>query len=172
MLKAFYQQLRHMANNTEDRFHEHVQQRVGEGATPELEKDLKEAILMMPNITSSISVLWGHLPADSKIKALGSYFMRYMFSAKDFIPEDEAHGLFGYIDDAYFALVVYELLVEELIRVKAPLSKEDLSLKDKASRHSAQIKSVIAPEASEIQQIIGEVLDGEEKTFVELLGDK
>lgn len=166
MLKAFYQQLRHMAANTEDHFHRHVVKRIGaEGATAELESALKDAILTMPQLTSRISSLWGNLRHHSRIKSLGSYFMTYMYNPHDFIPEDEDHGLFGYVDDAYFVCAVYDLLIEELIKMKIPLSEEDLQLRENAVRHKAQIKAVIAPEASEIQRIIGEALDGEDETF-------
>lgn len=168
MLKEFYQQLRHIASNTDHNFHEHVAKRVGSGATESFENILKEAILKIPELTSAIISLWGRLSSDSKFKPLGKYFVTYMCNPKDFIPEDKAHGLFGYLDDAYFVFSVYELLMEELVRMGQSLTPEDQKLKDQALTYKAKIKSVIPEEASEIQQIIGEALDGSDETFKKL----
>lgn len=168
MLKAFYQQLRHMAANTEDNFHVHVIKRVGENAPDSLVTDLKSAILLMPDVTSRISAQWSGLREHSKVKELGSYFMTYMYSPKDFIPEDEEHGLFGYIDDAYFVFSVYVLMTEELAKTKGKLSSEDHEFRDKILKYKAQIKAVIADEAAKIEQMIGEILDGEDFSFTKL----
>lgn len=165
MLKAFYRQLRYLAGAKDDPFHVHVQNRVGKRAVAALEDELRKAILLMPDIMSRISVLWSRLEERSRVKEVGSYFIAYMYNPQDFIPEDEANGLFGYLDDAYLVSLVYDLLTEDLIHSGEYLSKEDEHLRKMVVGFKRKIKSVIPVEAAKIQQMIGEIMVGEDFTF-------
>jgi len=171
MLKAFFNQLRYLADNNNDLFHEHIQKRIGERADAAFVKELKETILLMPDIVARISVLWARLSERSSVRAVGSYFITYMYSPQDFIPENEANGLFGYLDDAYLACLVYNLLTDEILQSGAPLSKEDEALRKQLIGRKDKINSVIPYEATKIQQMIGEVLVGEDATFTSLFVD-
>jgi len=168
MLKAFYSQLRRLAAEKDDLFHEHVQSRVGKMAVSALEDELKKAILLMPDIMSRISVLWAQLELRSRVKEVGSYLMGYMYNPKDFIPEDEGSGLFGYLDDAYLVSLVYDLLTEELMRAGKHLSSEEEQLRKQIVGFKRKIKSVIPLEATKIQQMVGEILTGEDFTYSDL----
>ena len=44
MLKAFYQQLKQLASSEDDKFHKHVQKRLGSSNSASLERELKEAL--------------------------------------------------------------------------------------------------------------------------------
>lgn len=168
MLKAFFNQLRYLADHDEGLFHKHIERRIGDKASPELEAELKEAILLLPGIVSRVSILWAQLKEHSRVKEVGSYFIAYMYNPKDFIPEDDANGLFGYLYDAYLASLVYDLLTEELMHAGESFSKEDEQLRKKLVGAKKKIKSVIYEEATEIQKMIGEILVGEDATFTAL----
>lgn len=167
MLKAFYEQLRLMASSTDDKFHDHVRNRIGKAANPALQAELKDAILCVPEVISVISTLWSQLKTKSRVKELSSYFITYMYSPQDFIPENEANGLFGYMDDAYLTFTVYQVLADELQNTGILLSVEHQKLREQVVGYKSKIQSVIADEASKIQQMVGEILSGEDFVFSE-----
>ena len=75
MLRALKEQLKVMALNEDNKFHEALKKRVGKKATELLKNRTKQFILLMPDIVEKIHFYYGHFQKeDSKTKKLGGYF--------------------------------------------------------------------------------------------------
>lgn len=159
MLKAFKEQIRTLAADPSDKFHAHIKQRMGKRATHLLEQKLKNFIFLTPGILGRVYSLWSHIKSPSSVKVLGGYLLTYMYSPKDFLPE-KTKGLFGYLDDAYFAALVYERVVEEVEKGGLTISREDENFLAQLEPLKKVAKLVLAEESRQIENMLKEILDG------------
>lgn len=173
MLNAFQRKIDALILDPDDEFERKIQRRLGGRAKKGLCEELKEFIRLLPRIERRIYSLYVWLPADSRVKDVGSYFLTYMYKPQDFIPENDRNGLLGYLDDAYLASLFYEVMLEEIAgsnqlrirRADADLLKRVIGLRRKAA-------AVIPDEAIKIKQMLGELFAGEETTFNSLFAKK
>ncbi len=167
MLQEWKEQLRLLASATDSQFHVNIRKRVGKKATAILEKKLKELILLMPNLVSRTYAYWAKQKSSSKVKKMAGFLLVYLYHPKDFLPEEE-HGLFGYLDDAYLAALVYERVLKEASSDLEGLTSIDQGFLERVESLKHSAKMVIPKEAQAIDQMVEEILEGSQHKFVGL----
>ncbi len=169
MLNAFKEELKRLAVDPLDPFHQKVRERIGKRATLIVEKRLKQLILLMPGLVRRMHAHWAGSSSGSEIKKLGGFMFIYLYQPKDFLPEDD-HGLFGYLDDAYLVLIVYEKVVRLKANAEGVIDKDDeqyLKLIQESKRH---VKAVIPKETKKIETMVENAIKtGEYREFAEAL---
>ncbi|MDA9101365.1 hypothetical protein N9K06_01670 [Omnitrophica bacterium] len=156
MLVAFKEELKRLAADPNDKFHSKVKARVGKKATRILETRLKQMILLTPSLLRRIQFHWQDESADARIKKLGGFVFAYLYNPKDFLSEDE-HGLYGYLDDAYLVINIYE----RVLQGAANLSEEDRDFLEKISHSKKYMKALIPDETQKIEKMVESALNGE-----------
>jgi len=167
MLNAFKEKITSLALDPNDGFHTHLRKRVGKRATGVLEKRLKQMIWLMPGVVGRTYDLWRRTRTPTKAKQLGGVLLSYMYHPQDFFPED-VYGLFGYLDDAYFAGAVYTQVVEEIRGKGIRLAKFDEDLNTDIKRLSKAVKIVIPKEVEKIDRLIHEATHGNYDTYLRM----
>lgn len=157
MLNAFKAQLKNLSEDPRDPFHLKVRKRVGKRATLLLEKRLRQLILITPDMIQRVYLLWRQFPEDAPARRVSGYLLTYLYHPQDFLPEDR-HGLFGYLDDAYFAALVYEYVLESLEGTTGykPTVLDKRFVRDIANM-KASAKLVIPEEAEKIETMFHEI---------------
>ena len=167
MLAAFKEELKRLAVDPKDSFHQKIRSRIGKRATEILEKRLKQLILIMPGLVRRIHVHWSVSEAGSEVKRLGGFVFTYLYQPHDFLPEDE-HGLFGYLDDAYLVLIVYEKVVRISSSEGNKLSQDDIDYLKTIQSSKRYVKAVIPKETRKIEEMIEKAVQkGEFNDFAE-----
>ena len=156
MLQAFRQHLRSLAEDEKDPFNSKVRVRVGKRATKMLEKRLRQLIVLTPDIVDRVHLLWRQFPKEAPAKNMSGYLLTYLYHPKDFL-DGEEHGLFGYLDDAYFAALVYEHVLSAVRDIGIPLTKNDKQFLCEVSNMKAAAKLVIPNEALKIDAMFLEI---------------
>lgn len=169
MLTAFKEELKRLAVDPLDPFHQKIRDRIGKRATRLIEKRLKRLILIMPGLVRRIRAHWEASNAGSEIKKLGGFMFIYLYQPKDFLPEDE-HGLFGYLDDAYLVLIVYEKVVRATGNAGGALDKEDEEYLKQIQTSKRYVKAVIPKETKKIETVVDKAIkSGDYRDFAEAL---
>lgn len=161
MLSAFKEKLKDLAYDSGDSFKTAVKRRVGKRATALLEKRLKRVILLMPELVSRAYRHWNSDAASSQIKRLGGFLLTYLYHPKDFLPEEE-YGFFGYLDDAYLVLIVYESVLLDLQKNRVVISAWDEDFLSQCALWKKSVRAVIRDEAKRIDSMLEEILMGRE----------
>lgn len=173
MLRALEKQLALLAADRNGSFERHIEARWGKKPPAGLQAELRDFVCLLPRIQKRIFSLYVWLPDNSKVKNVGSHFLTYMYQPDDFLPDSEKNGLFGYLDDAYLAALFYELMLEEIEHSKQfRLRKRDRELAKRTVRLRRKARAVIPDEAIKIKQMVGELFEGDETTFLKLFKGK
>lgn len=164
MLRALKEQLKVLALDEDNKFHETLRRRVGKRATALFENRTKQLILLMPDVVEKIHYYYGHLQKDdSKTKKLGGYLLTYLYHPKDLIGEE--WGLFGYLDDAYFAAVVFEKIIKDIAKEDQLLVEPNKEFNESLRHLKVTARSVIPQEAQKIDQMVEGIIKGEMASF-------
>lgn len=167
MLRALKEQLNVLALDEDNKFHETLRRRVGKRATELFENRTKQLILLLPGVVERIHYYYGHLKKDdSKTKKLGGYLLTYLYHPKDLIGEE--WGLFGYLDDAYFAAVVFEKIIKEVAKEDQLLVESNNEFNESLRHLKVTVRSVIPKEAQKIDQMVEEIIKGEMESFTSM----
>lgn len=165
MLRALKEQLKVMALDEDNKFHKALKKRVGKKATELLKNRTKQFILLMPDVVEKIHFYYGHFQKeDSKTKKLGGYLLAYIYHPQDMINEE--WGLFGYLDDAYFAAVVFEKIIQEVASKDWFLLEPDKEFNKSLKQLKVTARSVISEEAQKIDEMIEAIIKGETESFM------
>ena len=156
MLHAFKAQLKNLSEDPRDPFHLKVRKRVGKRATSLLEKRLRQMIVITPDVIQRVYLLWKQFPADAPVRRVSGYLLTYLYHPQDFLPEDQ-HGLFGYLDDAYFAALVYEYVLGSVEGTGYSLTELDKRFVKDIANMKASAKLVIPDEAEKIEAMFTEI---------------
>lgn len=167
MLRAFKDRLKELAVDPEDSFRVSIRKRVGKRATQLLEKRLRKVILLMPGLVSRAYRHWQEEDASPAVKRLGGFLLTYLYHPKDFLPEEE-YALFGYLDDAYLVLIVYENVLQDLRRHGASLEAWDLEFLENFSLWRKSVRQVIPEEASKIEEMLKRIHQNREDALESL----
>jgi len=102
-----------------------------------------------------------------KLSSLEGFCFLTCIIRRIFSPED-VYGLFGYLDDAYFAGAVYTQVVEEIRGKGIRLAKFDEDLNTDIKRLSKAVKIVIPKEVEKIDRLIHEATHGNYDTYLRM----
>lgn len=164
MLFAFREHLKQLANDDQDPFHAKIRARVGKRATKLLEKRLRQLIVITPDVVDRVHLLWRQFPKDAPAKKVGGYLLSYLYHPKDFLDEGK-HGLFGYLDDAYFAALVYEFVLKSVQKAGLKLTPKDNRFLCEVVNMKAAAKLVIPDEAKKIDDMFQEIQNNKESAL-------
>ena len=153
MLVALKEELKRLAVDPNDPFHSKIKNRVGKRATEVLEKRLKQLILIMPTLLKRIRIHWDRKDSSVSTKKLGGFVFAYLYHPEDFLSEKE-HGLFGYLDDAYLVICVYEKVLQENLNIDA----EDLEFLTVIHKTKKYVESVIPEETRKIREMVEQAM--------------
>jgi len=156
MLFAFREHLKALAKDDKDPFHAKIRARVGKRATKLLEKRLRQLIVITPDVVDRVHLLWRQFPKEAPAKKVGGYLLSYLYHPKDFLDEGK-HGLFGYLDDAYFAALVYEFVLKTIQAMGVKLTPQDNRFLSEVVNMKAATKLVIPDEAKKIEEMFLEI---------------
>lgn len=166
MLYAFKSHLKKLADDPRDLFHLKIRKRVGKRATLMLEKRLRQLIVITPDVIERIHLLWRQFPENTPAKKVSGYLLTYLYHPQDFLDE-EKHGLFGYLDDAFFAALVYEYVLQSLKESGSPLTAKDKRFLYELANMKAAAKLVIPDEAGKIEKMFEEIQKQDESPLFE-----
>jgi hypothetical protein len=167
MLTAMKEQLKTLAQTDQQNFHKHLRDRVGKKATAILEGKLKEIIILMPDLVSRIFSHWNRSENQSKVKKMGGYLLTYLYTPEDFLSVKE-WGLFGYLDDAYFAAKMYTQVIDEVKESGGMIAGVDIKYYEQAKYLKKYVRGVIPKETQKIDEMIFELKDGNSSTYEDL----
>jgi uncharacterized membrane protein YkvA (DUF1232 family) len=157
MLTAFKEELKRLAVDPNDPFHQKIRQRVGKRATLILEKRLKQLILMMPGLVKRIHAHWEQSTEGSEIKRLGGFVFTYLYNPNDFLPEG-VHGLFGYLDDAYLVVIIYEKVIRVPGAAGISVNEDDIYYLKQIQSSKKYVKAVIPKEVMKIEAMVDKAI--------------
>ena len=171
MLHAFKEHLKSLAADSKDPFFLKVRQRIGKRATALLEKRLRQLVVITPDVVERVHELWRQFGKDLPARKVSGYLLTYLYHPKDFLDEDE-HGLFGYLDDAYFAALVYEFVLARVQEAGNDLTAQDKRFLKEISNMKDAARLVIPNEAEKIEKMFKEIQETEQSvTFQAAFGN-
>jgi len=158
-------QLSLLAIENGESFATHVRKRVKtKQANVAISKSLN-LIMIMPDLIAEVRDASEDRTLSPEVRSLNQFLLVYFYHPMDFLPDD-AGGLFGYLDDAYFVGRVYQ-------RIRAITGKQvSASAKELAIDLTVLlevVKSVIPKESRKIDGLIEELIRGKRVMFEELL---
>lgn len=161
MLRAFKDRLKELAADPEDTFRFSLRKRVGKRATQLFEKRLRKIILLMPGLISRAYRHWQSENASPDVKKLGGFLLTYLYHPRDFLPEED-YAFFGYLDDAYLVLIVYESVLRDLQRDDVSLDGWDQEFLENFPIWKKSVRQVIPDEAGKIEAMLKGILESRE----------
>lgn len=149
-------------------FATHVRKRVkAKHAQVAISKSLN-LIMIMPDLIAQVRDASEDRQLSSEIRRLNQFLLVYFYHPVDFLPDD-AGGLFGYLDDAYFVGRVYQK-IRSITGKQAHASAKELTLDLTAALEV--VKTVIPKESRKIDALIEELIRGKRELFEKLLSRK
>lgn len=167
MIRSWKSQLSLLAWGPESDFHSYVKARLGKKATEITESKIRAMILLMPGLAERISHYLRLPGVPPSVKKAGAFLLIYLYHPKDFLPECE-HGLFGYIDDAYFTAVVYEDLINKMRKARCCPARKDVDILKILPDFKKTIRRVIPEEAQGIERMYQDIKNGSVESFFEI----
>ena len=161
------EQLKTLAQTDQQSFHVHLRERVGKKATTILENKLKDIIVLMPDLVSRIFLHWNKSENHSKVKKMGGYILAYLYTPEDFLSTSE-WGLFGYLDDAYFAAKMYTQVIDEIKASGGKIVGIDFKYYDQAKYLKKYVRGVIPKETQKIDKMIFGLKDDKSKIYEDI----
>ena len=168
MLKAMKEQLKQLSLDKDGQFHLILRERVGKRATEILETRLKRIVVLMPDLISQLYGYWEKENTSSTTKRLSSYLLTYLYAPKDYLSEED-WGLFGYLDDAYFVAKMYTTVIEDIQVSGGKLRTSELRLFEEVMSLKKDIRIVILKETKQIDQLIDDLLIGNQESYESLV---
>ena len=160
MLKALKEQLKLLAEDKNKVFHKSLKERVGKRATQQIESEIKNFILLMPDWIEQIHSHWNRQSVGS-IKKISGYLLTYLYHPHDFLSDTE-YGLLGYLDDAYYVACIYEIVLKNLYSAGEPLKPFEEELMEKLPQLKSIVHKILPQETQQIDAMIEELLSPNE----------
>lgn len=168
MLKALANQLRHLADTTDDLFRESVAKKMDGRATEEQISALKEFIFLLPMTLKQLNGYWNDNRTPMKAKQLSGLIISYIYQPDDFLPEN-GNGLFAYLDDAYVAVSAFLRIQDLYLRDWQDKTADEIDLEKRARELVIAPGIVIPAEVEKIDSMLDSFMSGEIASFEEFL---
>ncbi len=168
MLKALANQLRQLANTSDDIFRKSVANMLDGKATEEQISALKEFIFLLPATLPLLNSYWNDPRTPTEAKRLSGLIISYIYQPDDFLPEN-GNGLFAYLDDAYVAVSAFLRVQDLYIRDWQDKTEIEIDLEKRARKLIVAPKIVIPDVVVRIDSLLESFMSGEIKSFEEFL---
>lgn len=131
------------------------------------EVELKNFILCLPDLLQQINS-WIESPEVPKnIKQLYWYLMTYLYHSLDVLPEEE-FGFWGYLDDAYFAGLAYQKILNEY-RLLPAGGQSPSTFASQIEGWLQKTRQVLPTQTETLDLLFAKLLMGQKEAFVEVL---
>jgi uncharacterized membrane protein YkvA (DUF1232 family) len=161
MLKALKAQLQQLASESdkalERRFHKHV----AYDKARVYQDDLKNFVLCLPELLQQTRIWLESDNAPSALKKVYGYLLTYVYHSLDFLPEQD-YGFWGYLDDAYFAGIVYQ---ETMVLHPGTEHRFHNDFTQQISDWLKKTREVIPDHTKNIDALFASVRKGDTETF-------
>jgi uncharacterized membrane protein YkvA (DUF1232 family) len=164
MLNAFDNQLRSLAETSYDQFRNEVKKRMNGILTEEQLSTLKEFIFLLPTTLKQLSLYWNKKDTPHDAKRVSGFLITYIYQPNDFLPENK-HGLFGYLDDAYFVVEAFLQIQDRFLRDWHDKKSDELELISRAKRLIDAPRLIIPQETAQIDSMIKALIEGDNEKF-------
>jgi uncharacterized membrane protein YkvA (DUF1232 family) len=164
MLNALKHQLLELAKDSSGSFAMEIEKRVGTDKAPRFISEMRNFILVAPEMIAQIRA-WSDDPnIPSKLKNLHGFLLTYLYHPKDFL-NYETYGLLGYLDDTYFAGRIYEETMNGTNYSARRYLPNQQDLGKYIHSWLEQTREIIPKETSEIDKMMDELLQGKFSAF-------
>lgn len=143
---------------------EEIQRRVPAARRSTCERDLQDLVLIVPQVLDRLEQVWRQYEVPSSLKRLGGYVRTYLCHPDDIIPEGEG-ALFGYVDDAYLAAMVYLRGIDYLSYDHPLKGGPEREFVQKVRALHAAARYVIPAEAARLDAMVEDLLRGDDGGF-------
>jgi uncharacterized membrane protein YkvA (DUF1232 family) len=164
MLNALANHLKTLAENSPAKFRAEVKQRLNGKCTDDQIAAIKEFIFLLPATLNQLSLYWNRKDTPPDAKRVSGFIITYIYQLSDFLPEDQ-HGLFGYLDDAYFVVKAYLQINDRYLRNWQDRSHEEMALSNRAHQLIEIPRHLIPNEADKIDKMVESLMDGRTAEF-------
>ncbi len=168
MLNALKNQLVLLAEHSDNTLQKQIKKRLGAKAAAELTPKLRNFILVMPEMIAQIRAWADHKEIPLQSRKLHGFLMTYLYHPVDFLPE-EAHGFFGYLDDAYVVGSIYYKTLQELGNDHSRFISQHKDIADQVAGWLVDTQKVIHSVTLEIDRMIDELAAGDDHRFQQLM---
>lgn len=167
-MNAVRNQVENLARDPREFFEQRLRDALGE-ETEEVGDEMLSLVLLTPRLVEQVR-RWNELDGlRPEVKRLHGFLLGYLFHDRDLVPEDRL-GLFGYLDDAYFAGRIYQLTEHEaFVRAAARAHHLDPDLARKLPDWLEIVQRALPRATSRIDAAIEELLAGRDASFTALL---
>lgn len=164
MLNALANHLKSLAEKSPDKFREEVKQHLSGKSTEDQIAVIKEFIFLLPATLNQLSRYWNLKETPADAKRVSGFIITYIYQLSDFLPENQ-HGLFGYLDDAYFVVKSYLMINDRFLRNWQDRTPEELALSNRARQLIDIPRHLIPDEADKIDKMVESLMAGKTKDF-------
>jgi uncharacterized membrane protein YkvA (DUF1232 family) len=167
MLKALADQLKTLAEKSYGQFRDEIKTRMNGKVTDEQVSALKEFIFLLPPTLKALNHYWNRKLTPPEAKKASGVIISYILEPNDFLPESK-HGLFGYLDDAYFVVSTFIRLQDTYPRDWRDKSREEQELENRARELIVAPRVVIPTETAKIDEMVDLLMKGDISEFERL----
>jgi uncharacterized membrane protein YkvA (DUF1232 family) len=169
VLTSFKKQLIQLAEDSDRRFHLEIRKRIGKRATPLYEEKIKQLIVHTPDRLTRIYELWNTKKSSGDLSRIAGFILAYVYNPKDFLSCDD-YGLFGYLDDAYLVILVYEQVLWGAQIQGIKIKESEHELLESIGDVRALVKVLIPKEAQQIESMLEELIQGRDEQYLSSFG--
>jgi hypothetical protein len=164
MLNALAIHLKELAEKSPEKFREEVKVKLNGKATDDQVAVIKEFIFLLPATLNQLSRYWNRKETPADAKKVSGFIITYIYQLSDFLPENQ-HGLFGYLDDAYFVVKSYLQINDRFLRNWHDRTPDELALANRA-RQLVDIPRILIPaEVDKIDKMVESLMEGKTGDF-------
>ena len=171
MLKALKNQLVQLSEINGDGFASKIRFRVSMEEGDAAVASLRNLILMMPELISQIRSWMNDPRVPERDKKLHGFMLTYLYHPIDFLPDSD-HGLYGYLDDAYFVGCIYINSMQHMDFGSRRSQPNTEPLETAVPKWLDMTRKVLPHETKKIDEMISELLQGHLDAFSRLMSQE
>ena len=169
MLYALKIHLKTLSIDPSDPFTQHVRDRVGAREAVRFEQPLRNMILVVPDMVAQIRAWMVEPGMPPQLRQLHGFALAYLYNPEDLLPE-QVHGLFGYLDDAYFVASVFQRTMTARRGLRNGESWGKSKIAEQLPSWINLTKELLPKETTQIDQIIDDLHVGRDEGLLRALG--
>jgi uncharacterized membrane protein YkvA (DUF1232 family) len=158
MLVSLKNHLKTLSKDSQSKFRAQIAERAGRSHVRRLAGPLQNFALVLPEMLAQVQV-WSNDPRlPSEFRRMHGYVLTYLYHPEDLVNE-EKHGLFGYLDDAYLAGVVYRLTWLKMSVLNSVLLPTSGSLAEQLDGWLDAAREVLPEETRRLNAVVIQLLE-------------
>jgi len=164
MLHALKSQLVLLSENKPEEFRNALKRRIGLRRGKEVENDLRNFILVIPEMLAQIRAWVADPQVPRTLRQMHGYLLTYLYHPADFLSEEQ-YGLFGYLDDAYLVGCAYFQTLQAIDRTQVRFLPNQADLSTQVPAWITTTQKAIPAESRKIEALLRQLRDGDIDIF-------